>query len=163
TVSTADSGSWLTLDRTSGSACPNCSAGFQIQANPAGLAPAIYHGSVTVSGPAGTVNSPRTVPVTLTILGGATLSLSPGQAPAGGAGTPPRARAGQRTILRLSGAAFSPGEGVTIASNPLGLFPPATVTADADGAISAVVASETTAAAGQYQVVATGASGRAAH
>jgi uncharacterized protein (TIGR03437 family) len=75
TVTSASSG-WLTVGPSTGSTPANVT----VQINPVGLLPGTYNGSITIAasipGKGPTLNSPITVPVTLTISAG-TLSASP--------------------------------------------------------------------------------------
>ncbi|MBI2686355.1 MAG: hypothetical protein HYX27_08570 [Acidobacteria bacterium] len=72
TVATSPVGSWLSVTPANG-ATPGA---LSVSVNGAGLAPGTYNGSVTVSSP-GASNSPLTIPVSLTIGTGQTLTVSP--------------------------------------------------------------------------------------
>lgn len=64
-ASTTVSPSWLSVSPASGIATPATSATISIQANPAGLPPGTYRGTVTIS--SATTGTSKSIPVTLTI------------------------------------------------------------------------------------------------
>uniref|UniRef100_Q01S71 BACON domain-containing protein n=1 Tax=Solibacter usitatus (strain Ellin6076) TaxID=234267 RepID=Q01S71_SOLUE len=73
TAATTSGGNWLTV--TGGGTTPTV---FSLIANPSGLAPGTYTGSVTLSG-AGAGNSPLTIPVSLVVAAAPVLRSAPGQ------------------------------------------------------------------------------------
>jgi uncharacterized protein (TIGR03437 family) len=65
---TATGGNWLTVSPGSGTATPIASVPLAIEANPSGLAPGTYRGTITVTGPADFVTAAvQIVPVTMTV------------------------------------------------------------------------------------------------
>lgn len=64
---TATGGNWLSVSPGSGTATPSASVPLQIEANPAGLAPGTYRGSITISSTGSLTVEVRIVPVTMTV------------------------------------------------------------------------------------------------
>jgi uncharacterized protein (TIGR03437 family) len=138
-ATTTSLSNWLLVNTSSGTTASNLS----VSANPNGLAPGTYSGTVTitVTAPATVTNSPQTVPVTLIITPTATLGVSTnslsftqqvnGSAPASQAVTV-TGSGGQLTFAAtatvnqgLNWLSVSPSSGVTT---------PATLTVTANGA-----------------------------
>jgi uncharacterized protein (TIGR03437 family) len=65
---TATGGNWLSVSPGSGTATPTANVPLRIEANPSGLAPGTYRGSVTIEGPANfLLAAVQIVPVTMTV------------------------------------------------------------------------------------------------
>jgi hypothetical protein len=79
-VSTPAGGSWLNLVPAAPGSPPDLAAGaqatFDVAITMTGLAAGSYSGTITVTG-IGATNTPQTIPVTLTVLSGPSLSVAP--------------------------------------------------------------------------------------
>ena len=64
---TASGGNWLSVSPGSGTATPTSNVALRIEANPSGLAPGTYQGSITISGTGSLTVAVRIVPVTMTV------------------------------------------------------------------------------------------------
>ena len=138
-ATTTSLSNWLLVSSSAGTTASNLS----VSANPNGLAPGTYTGTVTitVTAPATVTNSPQTVPVTLIITPTATLGVSTnslsftqqvnGSAPASQAVTV-TASAGQLTFAAT--ATVNQGQNWLSVSPSSGVTTPATLTVSTNGA-----------------------------
>ena len=67
TSQTDDGGNWLTVSPGSGTATPTASVVLQVGANPAGLKPGTYRGTIVISASDSLAGAVQMVPVTMTI------------------------------------------------------------------------------------------------
>jgi uncharacterized protein (TIGR03437 family) len=100
---TRSGGNWLRISPAAGSASPAAPSPVSVTADPAGLAPGVYSGTVRITAP-GAGNSPQLITVVFNV-------LSPGQT------VPPSVSTGGVFFLLAAGASGAPAADVVL-SNP---------------------------------------------
>lgn len=128
-ASTMNGGNWLSVTPSGGTTPAN----LTVSVNPAGLTPAVYNGTITISS-AGAGNSPLTVSVTFTVTAAPTISATPGSLSFGFqiGGTPPGSQpvavSSSGNPLNFTAAATTTSGGNWLSVAPANGTTPSTVT-----------------------------------